>query len=49
MVITKDDQNIKTNVRVDKETIDQTDTFSYLGSVVTSDGGVKRKLGSELY
>ena len=44
MVITKDEVPPRTNIRINNETVKQTDSFKYLGCTVTSDGKCEKEI-----
>ena len=44
MVITKDEVPPRTNIRINNETIKQTDSFKYLGCTITSDGKCENEI-----
>ena len=44
MVITRDDQPPRTNIRIGRDTVRQTEEFIYLGSIVTSDGRCEKEI-----
>ena len=38
MVVTKQDENIQANIKIENETLEQVDSFKYLGQTITPDG-----------
>ena len=38
MVVTKHDENIQANIKIENETLEQVNSFNYLGQMITPDG-----------
>ena len=44
MVVTKQDENIQANIKIENETLEQVESFKYLGQTITPDGIIQKIL-----